>query len=637
MVADRAILQGLNEAIAHHNGGRFDRADALYAQLARSGRDVRIFHLWGQLAEQQGRLADATARYGQALAIDPSAVATAIRLACTLVAAGRAPDAEAALKRVLQRVPRSCEAWNMLGFVTKIRGRLMEAVACQQKAVEINPRYADGWCQLGLTLGTGGKNYQALQCFEHALKLDSKCHTARYGRAQSLQKVYRIDEAVADYDEFLEAQPANFEARSFRLFALQNLDVSRERLFAEHQAYGRALTAAQPDFAGHDFDPERRLRIAVLSPDLRTHSCAYFLEPLLRHLDPAAFEIVLYHDHFVEDAVTARLRRLASVWRNFVGQTVDQVERVIRADRPDVLIDLNGHVANTIRLPLFAKRLAPVQINYLGYPDTTGVPNMDFRFTDDVADPAAEGGRFATETLVRFASTAWAYQPDPDAPPVSPPALRAEGEVTFGCFNSPMKLAPSLLRIWAKLLAEMPRARLLLKGRDFEEPVVRDVILQRMRTAGIPLERVELLPRTRTTVEHLNQYSRVDIALDTSPYNGTTTTCEAMWMGRPVVSLRGDRHASRVGASLLTAVGRTEWIAEGADEYVAIAKSLAADPKTLGAIAAGLRDELQRSSLLDHRGQSRRFARALRACWRQRCLDGKSPEASLDVSHATTG
>ena len=224
-------------------------------------------------------------------------------------------------------------------------------------------------------------------------------------------------EAIAEYGEFLARNPGHHEARSYRLFALHNLDeISREQLFAEHVAYGKAVGVAAPRQWRNVRDPERRLRVAILSPDLREHSCAYFLTPLLQHLDRNQFEVYLYHDHFREDATSARLRALAAVWRNFVGQPHPMVEKTIVQDAPDILIDLAGHTGMTNRLPLFAKRLAPVQITYLGYPNTTGVAAMDYRFTDAIADPEGEADRFATEKLVRFAPTAWVYSPPIDAP-----------------------------------------------------------------------------------------------------------------------------------------------------------------------------------------------------------------------------
>jgi predicted O-linked N-acetylglucosamine transferase (SPINDLY family) len=244
---------------------------------------------------------------------------------------------------------------------------------------------------------------------------------------------------------------------------------------------------------------------------------------------------------------------------------------------------------------------------------------MDFRFTDAVADPAGDADRFATEKLVRFAPTAWAYAPPADAPAVVPAPGGARGWVTFGCFNNLAKVTDAMLATWGRILAGVPHSRLRLKGRGLGDDVIRERYRERLGRCGLDPARVELLDRTADTRQHLALYNDIDVALDTFPYNGTTTTCEALWMGVPVISLAGDRHMSRVGASLLAVAGHPEWVAADADDYVRRAVELAANPTQLADIAARLRDELERSPLLDHAGQAARFGAALRACWVERC------------------
>ena len=448
-----------------------------------------------------------------------------------------------------------------------------------------------------------------------------------YGRAQALHQLHRLPEAIAAYERFLELEPSSHEARGYRLFALNHVDhVDRAQLFAEHLKYGQAVGRPPvPDFP-NDASPDRRLRVGILSPDLRAHSCAFFLEPLLRHLDPEQFELYLYHDHFREDAVSQRLKSLAAVWRNFVGQPARAVEAAIRADQPDILIDLAGHTGMTSRLPLFAKHLAPVQLNYLGYPNTTGLSAMHYRFTDPIVDPEGAADELATEKLVRFAPTAWAYEPPANAPAVNVRNTNIGG-ITFGCFNNVAKISDTTLELWGRVLAAVPDSRLLLKGRGFSSEEQRQRYLPRFYAAGIPAERVEFLERTATTEGHLAVYQRVDLSLDTFPYHGTTTTCEALWMGVPVVTLMGDRHVARVSGSLLTAIGRPEWIADTADDYVRIAAELAANPTELAAVRAGLRDQVKNSPLGDHAGQSARFAAALRDCWQAWCATRAEVEA----------
>lgn len=614
----------LQEAVVHHKAGRLPQAEALYRRVrAAQPNHFDAVHLSGIVALQQGRANEAVELLARAHRLAPRNAPCALRFGLALTTAGRAPEAEAPLRAAVALDPGSAEAWDALAHCLKVQDQLPAAVECHQRALAIQPGFAKGLFNFGLTLSLLGRQREALACHDRALAADPAYARAHYGRAQVLQQMHRIPEAIAAYDRFLELEPANHEARSYRLFALNHLDdLPRERLFAEHVAYGRAVGSPPvPDFPNLP-EPGRRLRVAVLSPDLRAHSCAWFLEPLLRHLDPAQFELYLYHDHFREDAVSARFKGFAAVWRNFVGRSMGDVERAIRADAPDLLIDLAGHTGMTCRLPLFARHLAPVQINYLGYPNTTGLPAMHYRFTDAVVDPPGEADALATERLVRFAPTAWAYQPPPVTPEVNvrhPNTGDGSAGLTFGCFNNVAKISDTTLALWARVLATVPGSRLLLKGRGFGEEAVRQKYFARFAAAGLPADRVEFLERTAQTGDHLALYGRVDISLDTFPYHGTTTTCEALWMGVPVVTLLGDRHIARVSGSLLAAIGRSEWVAATPDDYVRIATELASDPARLAAIRAGLRDEVKNSPLGDHPGQSARFAAALRDCWTAWC------------------
>lgn len=613
----------LQQGVAHHRAGRLDEALACYTRVrALAPRNFDAVHLTGVVALQQGRAPEAAEWLQKALKLDARSAPAQMRLGLALMGCGRACEAEPAFREAVRLKPDYVEGWDNLAYCLKAQDRLREAIECHERATSLDPKHAVSWYNYGLTLSLHGRPTEALRCHDRALAADPRYARAHFGRAQALQQSHRIAEAIEAYGEFLRREPRHFDAQSYRLFALNYLDsLSREDIFAEHVAFGRALGEFPvPEFANEP-QPQRRLRLAIISPDLRAHSCAYFLEPLLEHLPREQFEVFLYHDHFRTDAVSTRLQRLAAVWRNFVGQGNAQVERAIRADAPDVLIDLSAHTGMTNRLALFARGLAPVQVTYLGYPNTTGVPAIGYRFTDAVADPIGEADAFATEQLVRFAPCAWSYRPAEFAPEVNAaPCLATPGApVTFGCFNNLAKVTDGTLRLWARLLATVPDSRLLLKGRGLGEDAVRQRYAARFEAAGLPRERIELIERTATTVDHLALYHRVDVALDTFPYHGTTTTCEALWMGCPVVTLMGDRHVARVSGSLLEAVGRTEWVANSAEEYVAAAARLANDRAQLADIRAALRDQMRSSPLLDHAGQAERFAAALRQCWTNWC------------------
>jgi protein O-GlcNAc transferase len=644
----------LQQAVAHHAAGRLDAAEQLYRRVRQAmPANFDALHLSGLIAYQQRRHREAFELLRRALKRNPASGVCAMRLGLACRALGELAESERHLQVATEREPALPEAWCNYAVTLGALGRTAEARAAYERAIKLKPDYAEAhdrlgalacqtdgfaaavphfrraaelepdnataWANFGTALAQSGGLGEALGCFEHALVLAPEHPLALTGRALAWQLLYRIPEAVAGYGEVLKKNPGHHEARSARLLALHYLDgVHRAALFAEHAAFGAACGEPPAPGLQNLPDPSRRLRIAFLSADLRTHSVAFFLEPLLAHLDPEQFEVYLYHDHPQVDGMSTKLRAHAARWRNFAGQAGDAVEAAIRADAPDILVDLAGHTGIN-RLPLFARRLAPVQITWLGYPDTTGLTAMDYRFVDAVTDPVREAEAFHTEKLVRFAPTAWTFQPPADAPEPAPPPSAAGAPMTFGCFNNFAKVSDSTLRGWAQVLAAVPGSRLLLKGHGLAEPALTAAVRARLTEFGVEQERVEMLGRTPGIAAHLALYARVDVALDTFPYHGTTTTCEALWMGCPVVTLRGDRHMSRVGASLLTAAGHPEWIAADWTDYVRIAAGLASDPVRLAAVRLGLRGDMHRSVLLDHAGQATRFGAALRTVWAEWC------------------
>lgn len=293
-----------------------------------------------------------------------------------------------------------------------------------------------------------------------------------------------------------------------------------------------------------------------------------------------------------------------------------RLAQTITEDRIDILIDLAGHTGG--RMPLFARKPAPVQAAWLGYPASTGLSAMDYRITDGNADPAGYD-ELNSERLVRLPGSYFCYRPPNESPQPAPPPALERACITFGSFNNISKLSPSTIRLWSRVLREVPGSRLLLKAEALAEHSARRRILERFGDAGIDAARLDMRSWESNTAGHLAAYAGVDIALDTGPYNGATTTCEALWMGVPVVTLAGDRSESRMGASILSAAGCRDWIADGADEYVAIAGRLAAAPDALHALRAGMRERLRASPLLDGEGFTRGLETAYRRMWQEWC------------------
>ncbi|HZZ57083.1 MAG TPA: tetratricopeptide repeat protein [Opitutaceae bacterium] len=557
--------------------------------------------------QRDGQPKQAAACYALACAAAPADPNCGLAYAALLIELGRNAEAEACLRPLAALHRRNAELWDLWSVALQLCGKPAESIRASEGAVAANPRLTRAWVNLALAYLNAGRPLDSLAAQEKALAIDRRCASALHGRAMALQHLHRIPEAVEAYGEALARDPNNFQTRSYRLFALHYLsDVTREQLWTEHQAFGRQA-GAEPAGRPAGDRPGRRLRLAFLSPDLREHSISYFLEPLLAHLDRDAFEVVLYHDHYHVDHVSRRLQARASLWRNFVGLSHEVVARQIRDDRIDVLVDLAGHTGLN-RQPMLARRVAPVQISYLGYPDTTGVAAMDFRLVDPLTDPPGEADRTSSERLVRFAPALWAFRPAPDA---GAPGPARTGPPVFGSCNNLSKVSEETLRGWAGILAAVPGSLLRLKSDGLDQAPVAEHFRKRAAAAGIEPGRLELRGRAPTTAKHLAFYQEIDVALDTFPYHGTTTTCEALWMGVPVISLAGDRHCARVGVSLLSAVGRPGWIAGDWNAYIRLAAAAAADRPD----RAQVRRSVSESVLMDHAGQAARFGAAVRECW----------------------
>jgi predicted O-linked N-acetylglucosamine transferase (SPINDLY family) len=647
------IRKMLEKAVDYHTAGHLDEADELYTKVSHADRaNFDAPHLSGMIAIQRGQYEEAAKLLRRALDLNPSSAPCEMRLGVALAALAEHQRALKHLEAAVARSPEMPEGWCHLGVVQKALGRTAPARASLERAVTLCPNFVEALDQLGalvsssagfeeavpilrrlvalqpssalsianlgVALAQSGHQDEALGYLDRAVQIDPSLSLAHTGRALVLQETYRIPEAVEAYRMALVHNPLNLDARSGRLLSLHYLDgVSREAVLAEHLDYSKAVPAPRAMRPMNLPDPERRIRVGFLSPDLRTHSVAYFLEPLLAGLDPVQFEIVLYHDHARVDGMSTKLRSRSALWRHVAGMPADAVEAMIRSDAPDILVDLAGHTGLN-RLAVFARRVAPVQVSYLGYPDTTGLREMDYRFVDRVTDPFGEADRFHTEELVRFAPTAWCYAP-PGCAPEPGRSEDASEHVTFGCFNNFSKVGDSTLKCWAEVLACVPRSRLLLKGHGLSSTLIAARIKERLVASGIEDNRVELAGRTSNVAAHLGLYGMVDVALDTFPYNGTTTTCEALWMGVPVVTLLGDRHAARVGASLLTAVGHPEWIAATQADYVRVAAQLGRDVERRTALRSSLRDEMRWSPLMDQAAQAGRFGSALRQAWSSWC------------------
>ena len=542
----------------------------------------------GNVLSRQNRIQEAMAAYLRALALSPNFAEAHNNLGNMLNEQGRFDEAAAAYRRALELKPNFPEAHNNLGNMLKEQGRLDEAVAAYRSALESRPGFAMAHNNLGSALKDQG----------------------------------RLGEAIAAYRRALQLDPSYRQARSNLLLVLHYKSVCGiAELCAEHrrwdEIHARPLARGIAPHANVR-NPDRTLRIGYVSPDFWEHPVAFFLDGLLAHHDRSQAEVYCYACSPHEDHFTARLRRHAAHWRSLAGLSDEQAARLIREDSIDILVDLAGHTGRN-RLPVFARKPAPVQVTYLGYCDTTGLSTMDYRLTDALADPPGTTEHLHSEQLVRLPDSAWCYRPSEQSPQVTPPPALRSGHITFGCFNVRPKITDEMLSLWATLLCKVPASRLLLKNMGLREPSVQLHIRALLEKAGIPPGRVELAGSVPSLREHLGCYSRVDIALDTFPYHGTTTTCDALWMGLPVVTLAGLTHASRTGLSLLTNAGLPELVATSADDYLRIASQLASDPARLSVLRSTLRARLAKSPLLDAQRFARNVEQAYRQMWKTWC------------------
>jgi protein O-GlcNAc transferase len=613
-----------------HQQGKLDQASHIYNQiLAQLPTQAQALQCLGVLESQRGNAARAEELLRRSLQLQSDVPETKLNLALLLMQSSRAPEAIELLRDLVLTHPAFVPGWSALGSALKDAGDQTGALECARRMTELAPDAAFAhlnlgialledqqpalaieslqqamsldpsdyavWDTAGVALRHAGKIADAERAHRRATQLQPQAPTAYANLAADLLGQGRAVEAVAACEKAVALSPADPQLLSGLLMTLHYLaDLPPAVLAERHQGYGRlfAPAAARPTTSGD------RVCIGYVSGDLRDHPVGRFMAPILTHHDRARFRIVCFAQSRADDEMTRRLRACADSWHAIVGRSDMEVADLIHAEKVDILIDLAGHSADN-RLPVFALKPAPVQVSYLGYPNTTGLPAIDFRLTDAAADPAGADDAVYVERLIRLPRTAWCFDPPIDAPEPGPLPARAAGHVTFGSFNHLPKVNDPLIALWARVLNAVPGSQLLIKATALAEPATRDRLLAEFARHDVSADRIELAPATKTHGEHLAMYQRVDIALDTFPYHGTMTTCEALWMGVPVITLAGATHHARVGVSLLGTVGMSDLVASTPEAYVEVAGRLASDLDALEATRRALRTRVQGSALTD--------------------------------------
>ncbi|MEQ8708122.1 MAG: tetratricopeptide repeat protein [Rhodospirillales bacterium] len=573
----------------------------------------------GVAAQALGHRKAAAARYERAITLGHDDGEVWRRLGACRAHLGDFEGAREALTLANDRAPGDARILNNLAVINIRLGFSREAVKNCRQALKIEPDYPAALNNLGIALQHEGEMAEAEALHRRAISLKPELADAWANLGVSLRAQSRYGEAIDAFRKSVALQPGNPSLHSNLLLCL-HYDPSQtaETIWQEHRIFGERFGAGLEDGAEPKSPPvrvsdetvfTRPLRVGYISPDLRSHSVAFFLEPVLKAHDPGRVEVTCYSDVAAPDGVTARLQQTAAGWRDLRGLDDAAIVRMVREDGIDLLVDLAGHTAGN-RLAVFGQRAAPVQVTWLGYPGTTGLAEMDYRLTDAVADP---GDDCHSERLVRLPAGFHCYGPPPDAPA---PARHPDRAPTFGSFNNLSKVTPDVIRHWSRLTASVPGARLLLKSRSLADLKVQDQMRELAGTDGLSPERLVLIGHVPDMAAHLALYGEVDVALDPYPYAGTTTTCEALWMGVPVVTLRGDCHAGRVGASLLTTTGLEHWITDDIAGYDRVAADLISNAEVLDHWRATLRPQVAASPLCDAAGFSLSLERAFHQMWR---------------------
>ncbi|MDO8653798.1 MAG: tetratricopeptide repeat protein [Undibacterium sp.] len=606
----------------------------------------------GIVLKEQGLFSEAEASYRRALEIKPDFTDGHCNLGATLQEQGRFLEAEISYRRALEISPNSAEVHFNLGVVLQNLRHYVDAMASYRKALELMPSLVKASGNLAATLNILNRFSEAEIICKRALEFDFNYAEVHNNLAIAFKGLHRMSEAEASCRQALQVKPDFAAAHSNLGNILQNQGRNTEA----ELSYRRALEIQsdlqiafdnllftqlfQPKKTAEEIaiecrkydsqfclphlkmlsphlnnnDPSKRLKIGYVSADFRTHAVATFIEPVLINHDKTAFEVFCYYNHALTDDVTERFQAHVDHWLDCSGLNDDQLADRIRSDGIDLLIDLSGHTAGN-RLLTFARKPAPVQLTYLGYPGSSGLTAMDYRITDSYAD-VQDSSQYYSENLLRLPDSLWCYHPAADMPEVSSlPALK-NGFLTFGSFNNTNKVDQDSIDLWALLLLSIPKSRLLMV--TVPEGARRQWLVQQFATLGIGEDRLDFQGSLPAHDFH-QMFHRVDLTLDPMNVNGATTTCESLWMGVPVMTLAGNRFLSRAGFSILSACAMEEFAASSPELFIQIAQKLAADIPQLAQLRAGIRAQLAASALMDQARFTHNFEIALRGAWKKWC------------------
>jgi predicted O-linked N-acetylglucosamine transferase (SPINDLY family) len=605
--------------------GKLSAARELYASLCRKHQSNA--EAWLALANLNRRLssypeAEACARH--VLSFQPANHLALVEYGVSIQCQGRTDEAIAAYKSALSVHPGCGEAHSFLAAIYLERGLHDLSIDHYYKAIEISPNYIEALNNLSALLTNSGNIKESLNLLEHALKLQPEAYQMLTNMARAHLFSGNAAKAASILARLHAIYPDDAVAHSKYLLCINYLPgIDADRMLHEHTRWSAIHTKHLTRYEHHDNtpDPSRKIHIGYISPDLKTHPVSAFIEPILANHDKTRFTITCYADVANPDETSRRLQTYCDNWKFTTGLSDAKLAEESRLDGIDILVDLTGHTANN-RLLTFARKPAPIQVTYLGYPNTTGLRQIDYRLTDSLAECQGTAEKCYTEQLVYLPDCFLCYSPPANSPPVIKASKAASKEIVFGSFNNLAKITPQVIRVWSTILSGIEGSTLLLKSMATSDSFVLQRLTELFDKHGITDDRLLFRGFSKDTYEHLDTYNVVDIALDTFPYNGTTTTCESLWMGVPVITSVGTMHAGRVSYSILSQLGLGSLAADNPEHYIELATDLANDHNRLAELHSGLRDTMKSSRLCDAGVFCRNLESSYSKMWEKYCSGG---------------
>lgn len=599
--------------------------------------------LWGMYHVHRQEFTDAEKYFLRAIELSPSSATAYYRLATLYQIQNQPDNAVKYFALAVKFAPENDEILAAYGNYLFELGDYQNAQQCGETLVKIAPQKTAGYLLLGLCCRNdfataikyyeaaekldpkifaptsylkavayqlGGRMFLAEKFYRHSITLDPNLTANYQNLATVLIAQAKINEGINYLWETINRHPADYQAYSNLLLASQYRETNRATLATMARDFAKLYTSNIPRFTKyHQRKKDAPIRVGFVSADFRQHSVAFFIEPLLQNYDREKFAFYAYFVNRTVDEITPRLKNYFTVWHDILATSDQQLCALIRHDKIDVLIDLSGHT-NDHRLLALAQKPAPIQMTWLGYPDTTGLTAIDYRISDHIADPP-EFAEFSTEKILALDGGFHCFSPLPNAPAIGEAPQLKNGYVTFASFNNYAKVSDLTIELWAKILTAIPQSKLLIKALSLNHEETKNAVLARFAPFNIAPEQLILMPQTLSFTDHLATYNQVDIALDTFPYNGTTTTFEALWMGVPTLTLSGETHASRVGASILTHTNLTDLIANNPDDYVRRAIALVNDIAYRQKFRATIREHLLTTTVFDAKHFTTKFTNAI--------------------------